>query len=220
MSLYIAVSQASDGSMLNRLEPYSEKIFDNRKTFLKSHGINIDTTTRIRIAYDEGDNFCRYKEATKGDGMLSPGKISADALVTTEINHALFLPLGDCLSAVIYEPNLHILMLSHLGRHSIEQDGGAKSIKFLIDKYNVSPENLKVWLSPAAGSSNYPLFKFNNRSLKEIAKEQMESMGVLNSNITVSPIDTTTDKNYFSHSEFLKKHRQTDGRFAVTAVMR
>lgn len=223
MNLLVAVSQVKDGSMLDRNNPYDQQIFSNRKKFLKKHNIDINSTTRVRIAYHEGTNFCRYdivNQQNYGKGMIKPGRIAADGLVTSELGHALFLPLGDCLAAAIYEPNKHILMLSHLGRHSIEQNGGVKSINFLANNFDINPAKLKVWLSPAAGGKKYPLFNFDNRSLKEVASEQLKFTGVQKSNIEISPIDTTTDARYFSHSEFLKGNRPNDGRFAIVALMK
>jgi copper oxidase (laccase) domain-containing protein len=130
------------------------------------------------------------------------------------------LPLADCIGAVLYDPDTSVLMVSHLGRHNVEQGGGSKSVQYLVKNHDVNPKNLKVWLSPAAGKTNYPLHAFDNRGLHEIATEQLITAGIVPENIDTSRIDTTTDTTYFSHSEFLKGHRDTDGRFAVVAVMR
>jgi hypothetical protein len=43
-------------------------------------------------------------------------------------------------------------------------------------------------------------------------------MGISPDNIQLSPIDTTLDPTYYSHSEFLKGHRDTDGRFCILAM--
>jgi len=179
-------------------------------------------STRVKIVY-EGNNYCRYFEvgnSQKGDGMFDSNVIAADALITREPGQALFLPLADCVGAVIFDPNKQILMLSHIGRHSLKQNGGYRSIKFLIDKYNCDSTELLVWLTPSPGQENYPVFEFNNRAFKGILLEQLKSAGIIAKNITDDPTDTTKDLHYFSHSEFLKGNRQEDGRYAIVAMMK
>jgi hypothetical protein len=55
--------------------------------------------------------------------------------------------------------------------------------------------------------------------MKEAVLEQLETAGITPDNITDNPADTATDPNYYSHSEFLKGNKPTDGRFAMIAVM-
>ncbi len=219
MTLKIITSNKLDGSMksshgLNFAENNKKRI-----ELLEKNHINPDDTTLVRLSYD-GEDYKRYftiNDNLKGDGITIESTIKADALVVTEPNHALFLPLADCIGAVIYDPILNILMVSHLGRHNLEQYGGTESINYLVKNHNVDPKRLTVWLSPSAGKDSYPVFKFNNRSLNEVAVEQLIRAGILSKNITVSPIDTTKDKDYYSHSQFLKDKRGNDGRFAIAA---
>jgi len=193
-----------------------------RRKFLEKNNIDIQNTTLVRLTYEGGD-FCRYRtlhNSDMGDGMTRPTSYDSDALVVTTPDHALFLPLADCIGAVIYDPTQNILMLSHLGRHNLEQSGGTKSIEYLAEKHGCNPVNLTVWLSPAAGKSSYPLYAFNNRSLHDVATEQLQGAGIPATNITASPIDSATNPNYFSHSLFLAGKRPTDDRHAIVAVMR
>ena len=220
MSIQIYVSTQADGTMKSDDDNF-KNVYDNRKKFLSNHEISIENTTKISVTFDT-KNFTRYKTidcSAKGNGMIRPQTIICDALVVTKLNHALFLPLADCVGAVIYNLEKNILMVSHLGRHSLEQNGGIKSVKYLEKIHNVRPSNLKIWLSPAAGAKNYPLFAFNNKSLHQVAVEQFLSAGVKIENITVSPIDTTNDKTYYSHSQYLLGRRPNDGRFAIAAVI-
>lgn len=193
-----------------------------RTAFLAQQSIDPEDTTLVHLTYETTD-FCRYSTVDnthKGDGITRHPSFEVDALVTTTPGHALFLPLADCIAAVIHDPTQNILMVSHLGRHNLEQAGGTKSVEYLVATHGCDPNNLTVWLSPAAGSGNYPLFGFDNRSLHSVAAEQLMAAGVLHDSIEVSPIDTTTDTHYFSHSQFLAGNRATDGRHAVVAVLR
>lgn len=196
-------------------------VLPTRTVFLRKNAIRPDDTTLVQVVY-ETESFCRYvtlNDKDRGDGITRPATIAADALVVTELGHALFLPLADCIGAVIHDPTKNILMVSHLGRHSLEQSGGTKCIEYLIEQHGVDPKNLIVWLSPAAGRENYPLRAFDGRSMHDVATEQLVVAGVSPGNITTSPVDTTQDSLYFSHSEYLKGDRDTDGRFAIVAVM-
>jgi copper oxidase (laccase) domain-containing protein len=221
MTFAIHCSTATDGSMKSTDKSYAS-VLPARQMFLETHDIKPEDTTLLQLVY-ETEDFCRYITLTddnRGDGITRQATIVSDALVTTRPSHALFLPLADCIGAVLYDPDTSVLMVSHLGRHNVEQGGGSKSVQYLVKNHDVNPKNLKVWLSPAAGKDNYPLHAFDNRGLHEVATEQLITAGIVPGNIDTSPIDTTTDTTYFSHSEFLKGHRDTDGRFGVVAVMR
>lgn len=207
--------------MLIAKDKSNSVIASNRNIFLKKHNINIKHTTRVGVTYQTID-YKKYRNVGKeslGKGMTTEGTPPADALVTRDKNHALFLPIADCVGTVIFDPIHEILMLSHLGRHSLEQFGGKSSIEFIVNNYNSDPSNLKIWLSPAPGKENYPVFAFNNKSLKKIAIEQLQSAGILLRNIVDNPADTTNDDRYYSHSEYLKGKSSEDGRFAIVAMM-
>ncbi len=215
------ISTVDDGSMKSS-NPDFKVTLPARRKFLEKNNIDIQNTTLVRLTYDGGD-FCRYRtlhDGDKGDGMTRPTSYGSAALVVTTPDHALFLPLADCIGAVIHDPTQNILMLSDLGRHNLEQYGGTKSIEYLAEKHGCNPANLTVWLSPAAGKSSYPLYAFDNRSLHDVATEQLQAAGIPATNITVSPTDSATDPNYFSHSQFLAGTRHNDGRHAVVAVIR
>lgn len=192
-----------------------------RRTFITRHGIPIQKTSLVRLVYD-GADYCRYKTLTNrdiGDGMTRSPSMISDGLVVTEPGHALFLPLADCVGAVIHDPTQGILMLSHLGRHNLEQFGGTRSIEYLVNEHGSNPADVTVWLSPAASKYYYPVYSFDNRSLHDVATQQLIQAGVLPEHITASPIDSAADPQYYSHSQFLQGNRPDDGRFAVVAMM-
>lgn len=220
--LKIFASTVADGSMKPLNKEDVLRTTQAREKFLQSNDIEPSNTTCVHLEYD-GDDYCRYQTVDgsfKGDGITHPSSVIVDGLVVTEPGHALFLPLADCIGVVLQDPTKQLLMVSHLGRHNLEQFGGIKSVEYLIENHGTNPKNLTVWLSPAAGVDNYPLFGFENRSLHDVAVEQFLKAGVSNENITSSPIDTTKDTTFYSHSEFLKANRQEDGRFAIVAVLR
>lgn len=221
MRLDFYTSTVADGSMKS-LDRNFASVLPARTAFLKQHDIEPTNTTLVQVVY-ESDDFCRYVTAApgdKGDGITRDATIAADAVVVTEPGHALFLPLADCIGAVIHDPLQNILMLSHLGRHNLEQFGGTKSIEYLVAQHGCDPQTLTVWLSPAASKASYPLFAFENRSLHDVATQQLLAGGIRQSHISASSIDVAVDDNYFSHSQFLQGNKPIDGRHAVVAVLR
>lgn len=222
MSLVIAISTVKDGNMAFHDDESIDDVSKNRSIFLTKNNIDIHQTTRVGVTYNTAD-FCKYYEITdikQCAGMFDKDAVVCDAIITKIPNCALFLPIADCIGAVIFDPSKNILMLSHLGRHSVEQNGGYKSIKFLVDNYGCKSEELQIYLGPSAGHENYPIYSHDNCALKDLVFEQLHLAGVKDDNITNNQIDTTKDLNYFSHSEFLKGHRPTDDDYAIVAIMK
>jgi copper oxidase (laccase) domain-containing protein len=216
------VSSLEDGNMrFGRGD--DELTLRNRLQFLKHAGISPDHTTLVQVTYDTAEHFARYHIVTdnhKALGIYEPkSDLVADALATSEAEHALFLPLADCVGLVIYDERRHVLMVSHVGRHSAEIEGASKSIQYLQEHFKSDSGDIKVWLSPAVGKATYPLHSLQNKSLHEVITEQLKKSGVKNENIEVSDVDTAEDENYFSHSKFLAGQRPNDGRFAIVAMM-
>lgn len=194
---------------------------NNRVLFIKKCGLLPENSTLHTLSYG-GNDYCRYinlNDSMKGDGIIRESTVDADAVVVTRKNHAILLPLADCIGAVVYDPNREIMMVSHLGRHNLEQNGGENAIIFLKTLHRSDPERLIVWLSPAAGSKTYPLFNFQNRSLHEVAISQLRKAGVQLPNISVSKINSATSPHYYSHSKFLAGKQYGDGRHAILATM-
>jgi copper oxidase (laccase) domain-containing protein len=221
-NIIVAVSSIDDGNMKFDSDS-SNNVIGNRRTFLKSVGIDVAHTTLVKVTYDT-DDFAKYHIVTHRDkniGMESNDASEfADALVVDRPNHALFLPLADCVGAVLYDPASRVLMVSHLGRHSVEIDGGRQSVEYLAGKFATKPHDLRVWLSPAVGNATYPLTKIDGKSLHGAIVGQLIGAGVIPNNIEVSNVDTALDGNYFSHSQYLKDKSQPSGRFAIVAMMR
>lgn len=220
MGLLHFCSSIEDGSM-KTVKGNQLKARQNREAFIIKCGLDPLSSTLHTLSYG-GSDYCRYvtlgKEA-RGDGIIRGSTIDADAVVVTEPGHSILLPLADCVGAALYDPNKRILMMSHLGRHNLEQYGGTRSVEFLVEEFACNPKDIIVWLSPSAGSLNYPLYAFHNRSLQEVASEQLRLGGIKKSHIELSSTDSSSHPSYYSHSQFLKGKQAIDGRFAVVATM-
>jgi copper oxidase (laccase) domain-containing protein len=217
-----SVSSLTDGNMKFDIGD-TETVIKNRAAFLKKTGIDPLSTTLVALTYDT-DDFTKYRIVTHDDkavGVLNRRNIEhADALVATTPHHALLLPLADCVGVILYDTRHRILMVSHLGRHSVEMEGAKKSVMYLKDQFASQSADIKVWLSPAVGKDTYPLNKFDGKSLHEVILSQLYDAGISGDNIEVSSVNTATSEHYFSHSEYLKNPAAPNGRFAIVAEMR
>lgn len=221
MSVTVAVSTVADGSMHNRHDPLDPIVTNNRRMFLEKNGMSIATATRFNIDYNR-TNYCQYTTidaAAYGHGMSDNNAIMADALITTTPGQTLFLPVADCIGAVIYDPHNEVVMLVHLGRHSLEQQGGVVAVQHLVDAYKSAPRELQVWLTPAPGKGSYPIWKLDNKGMKEATLEQLQTAGILLDNIHDNPADTTKDAQYFSYSAFLKNEKSQDGDHSIAVIL-
>ncbi len=214
--LKICLSSVEDGNFGFK-HGLANEVEANINQFLIKNDFNPELVTKFNTNYDKTD-FCQYKivkSEQKGWGIINQKTIYADGLVADKSDQALFYIVGDCCLVVLFDPKKSVLMLVHQGRHNAEQFGIKKAIEFLQQKFSVEPQDLLVWLSPAVGADTYPVFKRNNLSLQQIAKQDALSTGVLSENIEVCSVDTAKIQHYFSHSQYLKGRRKTNGRFGV-----
>lgn len=236
--LITGVSSTSDGNMRFRVAGSQEDdkdIVQHKINFLNQLGITLEQSVLVHITYDQ-DNYTRFRSVTAADagaGMLEANSTQpADALATNDKGIALFLPLADCVGAIIYDPEKDVIMVSHLGRHSTIQEGARKNIEFLVSQYQCSPSDLKVWFSPAVAQGSYRMDYFDHKDRDDwrpfcqeaddgvyidIAgynRAAMIAAGVSEQNIEVSAVDTASNLNYPSHV------RGDASRFAIVAMMR
>ena len=219
----VGLSSVDDGDM-RFIEDSSHPNYHHRLNFLDELSIETTQVARLQPTFDGVTDFTRYQivdDSHEGEGMLDDTPpVPADGLVVTRPDQDIFLLLADCVGAVIYDAKARVLMVSHLGRQSVEVDGGRKSIQYLQDQFDCQPADLRVWLSPAVGSDSYPLEALEGRGLQQVVISQLTAAGVAPHQIEVSAVDTAKSNDYFSHSEFLAGTRDSDGRFAIVAMMR
>lgn len=220
--MFVAISNVADGTMKKTGHINPKIVDENRRQFLKKYHQTPEQAVLVQLDYNSED-FCRYKtidETSAGDGIAFAPSIISDGLVTKTPGLVLFLPLADCVGAVLYDQTQHILMLSHLGRHNLEQNGGQRSVEYLMQEHNINPAHVKLWLSPSAGKDSYPLYQHDHKSLQDVTITQLINAGINKNNIIPSSIDTTKDSRYFSHSEFKKGNRAEDGRYVMIAMLK
>ncbi len=233
--IVVAVSEVGDGSMKlggaqssetpARLQAQRE-VVANRRAFLQHAGCDPALAVRVHITYDRTD-FCQYRVvggdnvgAGIGDGSGCDVTEASDALATTTPGQALLLPVADCMPLVAYDPEHRAVVLSHLGRHSVEQHGGTRTIAWMHETFGSDPAQLVAWLGPSPNGEVYPLYACGDRDFDTEVTAQLQQAGLSALSILHSRIDTATDPRFFSHSEFLAGRRREDGRYAIAVALR
>jgi len=210
----VGLSDRADGNMKVLSDADETKVMKNRGKFLSKMELSEESTYFVRVGYDT-DNFCRFMWAGKENSLRLDRKAErCDGLLACERGVGLFLPLADCAGVVLFDGAVGAMMVVHCGRHTVVQDGALKAVRYMAEEVGTNPKDLFVWLSPSAGSGNYPIHDLGGMSLQEAVMGQLMRAGINKANIQTSDIDTTVHDHYFSHSQ-----GDEWDRFAIVAVI-
>ncbi len=228
-----AVSSKSDGTMLDRaIGVHNGSIVSNRTLFCQKLKVDYGDIVFQRIIYADNQSYKDMAEVDDRSTTKNLSEVAADALYTTALGVGLFLPVGDCVATVLYDPKRKALALAHLGRHS-SYSKLARGVTEQFISQGSEPKDIVVWMSPHAKKDSYKLSWFDKaddpdwQGFYEVKPDGtyldlagfngglLKGAGVLPSNIHVSSVDTMQDSNYFSHAG-----GDTTGRIGVIAMMK
>ena len=212
-----------------------DEVLNNRRNFFKKHNIDIKNTLVLRTL-NENKIVEITKEFRDSNKDLSKIILEADGIVTKEKNIFFYLNFGDCIALSIYDKRKDVLMLCHLGWHSVKNNLHIIAINYLKEKYNSNVEDLIVELGPSIKKDSYimesPIQLGDDAWIKYIEKIDDKNYKVdLNSyvvdglknigikDIKVSEIDTYSNSNYYSNYEE-NKFNLDKGRFIVGAMLK
>ena len=231
-SLTVALSSKSDGTMLDRsLTTHDTYAVDNRLKFCQLAGLNYGDVVYQDIVYGDDQTYGKIVTVDRSHTTAHLPDVNADALFTKTPNVGLFLPVADCVATIVHDPVRHYLATVHLGRDSTVAELMQKVINKFV-REGSRPEDLLVWMSPSAKRETYLMKWFDHEAdpgwqdfiqktdqgihldLSGYNRAAALGAGVSVGNIHISPINTMTSDNYFSHSM-----GDTTGRFAVVASM-
>lgn len=235
VSIYF--TDASDGSVAAGAgNPATPENIVNSKQFFTRHGLVYKNRTSFFGTYTPENT---YTDIVRADDSLKNKRFTTDAVFTTDPHHPLTLTVADCVATVVYDPVAGMLGVLHLGRHG--------SVAGLIEEFTVrvadelgsDPHDWHVWMSPSLQKESNIMDYFEPPQPEEWEQWQyrdtegilhidipghnrarFERAGVKPENIYVSPIDTYTDRRYFSHraaTEGGQPSRQ--GRMMVVATI-
>ncbi len=141
--------------------------------------------------------------------------IQADGIFTTEKNVALGVTHADCQAAIFYDPVHEAVGVAHAGWRGLSQNIYARLLEGMQREIGTQPQNLIVCIAPSLGPDhaefkNYKQefpqefwssqVKPNYFNLWEIAKRQLNALGILDKNIEITEICTYCNpKDYFSY---------------------
>lgn len=228
-----AVSSRSDGTMLERGRTFHDAsaVYDRRR-FCEQAGVDYADCVFQLVQYGDEQTYDRLTEVDRTDTTAYRADVAADGLFTAEPGVGLFLPVADCVATVLYDPTNKFLALLHLGRHGTVANLSLRAMEAFRGKGS-RPAELIIWMSPSAKRETYSVDRFddeNNPDWQGFFKKTNEKYhldlpgynrarfiekGVLPKNIFVSPVNTMTDSQYFSH-----RAGDVNGRIAVVAMMR
>ncbi|MDO4712399.1 MAG: polyphenol oxidase family protein [Candidatus Saccharibacteria bacterium] len=228
----VAVSSRSDGTMLDRPRGvHHPEVVASRRSFCQKNGIVYDDVVYQRIVYGEKRRYDCMAEVDCGMTTAYTSELMADGLFTKERGVALFLPVSDCIAAVLYDPVAKHLAMLHLGRHSTIAGLMRRGIAAFLQA-DSRPEDIVVWMSPSAQAETYVMQYFdqaNKSDWRDFYRQSPEGIhldmqgynaavcrraGIPAANIHCSPINTMTNPDYFSHA-----CGERSGRIAVVAMM-
>ena len=207
----VGISEIGDGNMRFFGDGDEAEIIKNQEKLGKTLGLFGEKIARVRTIYGDRENFTDFYEITDENlpkyTITNPEReISvSDGLITKRHDIGILLPLADCLGIVVFDEKHQVIGLLHSGRQNIEQYGLREFIRRFAENFGSDPSELKIYFSPHA--VNYQIFKFGNKFLPEVAKEQLVEAGVLLENIIDFKVDTVNSANLPSHSSGDKTQR-------------
>lgn len=232
-NLLFVFSSRNDGTVLDRTQStHTPDAVAVRKSICQQAGMAYDNVVYQRIVYSDSATYDVIKEVDESSTSEYLADVAADGLFTTRVGVGLFLPVADCIVTVIYDPQNKYLAQLHMGRHSTLTDIVFKTID-MFEARGSDVTALRTWMAPALTKVNHRLDYFDSADdpawrgfvekradgyyldMQGYNRAALLSCGVLAENITISPIDTFENENYFSHSR-----GDIQGRFAGLAMMR
>lgn len=198
----IAVSDKNDGNMRVFGEDERDEVLARQEKVGEALGVGLERLLRVRCGYERED-FTRYvtdPEVSEYAVLNGADVPECDGILVGGADLGLILPLADCLGLVLYDAGRQKVMLTHCGRHNLEQNGACKAVEFMVRNGSFASD-IWAFLSPAAGKENYAIDKLDGAGIIEATVGQLIEAGVKRERIMDMGIDTTRDENYYSHSQ-------------------
>ena len=232
-SVLVYLSSKNDGTVLDRsMGVHDGSVTSNRTRLCEAAGFDYGDVVFQRIIYDGSATYELLAEVDARSTTKHTSEVVADALFTEAAGVGLFLPVADCVATIVHDPVGKRLALLHLGRHSTLTNLIAKTIGH-FEMRGSRADDLIVWMSPSAQRETYRLDHFDRKDhpdwqpyhdvktdgvhidMQGYNRQRFIECGVKAESIYLSPINTMTSADYFSHAA-----GDIHGRMAVVAMMR
>ena len=212
-------------------------VIHNRGRFVTSCGISLNSYvptlcnhTDVIATVTRSHAICETKEPQGG--------VVGDAIVTQEKGIALFLLTADCLPICIFDPITETIALAHVSRVTFGKQLPQKTIRYMEDTFDVTPETVHVFIAPHIHKKSYsfplPLIETDSLLLPYMEEKEgrvhidltfacvqaLTSTGVLRDNIAISPLDTADSEEYYSYFKMKQTEGPTTARIATVLMMK
>ncbi len=213
-------STIEDGNMSEIYED-EKTVIHNKETFFKSINIDIKSSYRLKILNDDKITLLnKYSDRT----------IKTDAIIITIPHNYVYLGFADCIPLVAFDEERNILAFAHLGWRSICKKLHIKVIDELISNFSCNINNIYIYIGPSIKAESYILHNPVQLSMDEwqnyinshpdgymidlvqYINDSLIEYGIRNHNITISKINTASNKMFYSHYRSKHNH-ETEGRF-------
>ncbi len=216
----------------------ASELIKSRSHFLAKHGLELKNCILPSLTHE--DQIVIVYEEDKGKGMSDPDtRIEAEALITNTPNLGLCIITADCFPVIYYDPEEKVIALAHLGWKPAGKGLAAQVVKKMQSEFNSKPNNLKVYIGPGIHTNSYrydkplqqnfpewkpylkPIPNTNELSIDLLGfiVNQLKEVGVDESNLEISTIDTATNLNFYSHYRS-KKTGEAEGRFITVVALK
>lgn len=237
--VHVVVTSKQDGHLKSNSAEDVQDVSARIRAVAEKADLPFDSIMALNVAarQDAWDEIVDV--TTKPDHALVAWdeRVVSDALVTNISDVVLLLPVADCNAVAIHDPIKQVLAVVHLGWQSTVAELATKIVQHLQQKYQSSATDLRIYISPSIRAESYifeeasqaddPAWQpFLRRSEKGVGidlpgynRQKFIDAGVLPEHIELSPINTATSDNYFSHYRAVRSG-EPDGRFALLARLK
>ncbi len=234
--LGVAVSPVAFGNMAYTWGPKDE-VRRNRKSFFDAARIPMDRSVAMQI--EHGTDIAEVTSSFCGRGIFGQDDyVRGDALATREKGVFLFLLTGDCLPLVLFDPVQQVCILAHVSRMNAARHFPKLLVRYPAERFGSDPADMIAAIGPAIHKESYIFDEASAREkfpfpspfispagggkvsidLVGWSVEELMGEGIRAGNIFVDPVDTGSDRNFFSHARS-SRAGEPEGRFATVVGM-
>ena len=130
-----------------------EKAVQNRERFIQS--VSLDPEGLVVSKQIHGNNIVKVDKSLIGLAKTNTPIADADAMVTNDPKVVLAVFIADCLPIFFYDDIAKCFGIAHAGRKGTIANITGKTVKALIDNFQVKAQNIKVTFGPCIHKCHY-----------------------------------------------------------------
>lgn len=205
------------GNMAFQVGNNKAEVIRNRQQLLED--LDIDKNHLVFVHQSHSDRLEKVDDSYLGKGANSfETGPDCDALYTTTPGIALGIFHADCVPIFLYSKKDHLIAIIHAGYKGTLKEIAKKSVRKIVTNERIDPNNIHAYIGPSLSREFYDIsvddvttiqaMGYGEAIIKEIDKNnvcvelinrlQLESEGIPEENIHVSPYDTGKDEFLFS----------------------